>query len=105
MSMEEYRKIIDGLTPEQAREQLLLALEQMARCRDALRGLDAEPVQMMDEFASIDLELFYRCRMMAAEMRYLEGDDDEDEDEDEDVDVDDSVSVSAPLAALHYYTN
>ena len=43
----------------------------MEKCRKVLRGYDVEPVTMMDNGESSDLELFYQCKKTAEELAYL----------------------------------
>lgn len=59
------------LTPDECREQLVLAYIQMEKCLQVLRGEDVEPVAMMDNGESSDLELFYHCKKAAEELAYL----------------------------------
>ena len=59
------------LTPDECREQLVLAYLQMEKCLQVLRGEDVEPVAMMDNGESSDLELFYRCKKVSEELDYL----------------------------------
>lgn len=59
------------LSESEAREQLVLAYEQMELCRRVLKGEDVEPVEMMDNGLSSDLELFYSCKKNAEELAYL----------------------------------
>ena len=59
------------LSPDECREQLVLAYLQMERCQQVLRGEDVEPVAMKDNGESSDLELFYRCKKAAEELAYL----------------------------------
>lgn len=59
------------LTPDQVREQLILAYLQMEKCQNVLNGYDVEPVEMMDNGDSSDLELFYRCKKASEELAYL----------------------------------
>lgn len=61
------------LSPDECREQLVLAYLQMERCGDVLRGEDVEPVVMMDNGESSDLELFYQCKKVREELDYLNG--------------------------------
>lgn len=61
------------LTPDECREQLVLAYLQMEKCQQVLRGEEVEPVTMMDNGESSDLELFYRCKKVAEELAYLNG--------------------------------
>lgn len=64
---------VNQLTPDQVREQLVLAYLQMEKCKNVLKGYDVEPVEMMDNGDSSDLELFYRCKKVAEELAYLNG--------------------------------
>ena len=59
------------LSPDECREQLVLAYLQMERCQQVLRGEGVEPVAMMDNGESSDLELFYCCKKAAEELAYL----------------------------------
>jgi hypothetical protein len=43
----------------------------MEKCKNVLKGYDVEPVEMMDNGDSSDLELFYRCKKAAEELAYL----------------------------------
>lgn len=63
---------VDGLTPDEAREQLVLAYLQMEKCISVLRGYDVEPVGMLDNGECTDLELFYRCKKVRAELDLAE---------------------------------
>lgn len=67
------------LSPDECREQLVLAYLQMEKCLQVLRGEDVEPVAMKDNGESSDLELFYMCKKVREELDYL-NDDDLDED-------------------------
>lgn len=62
---------VDGLSDEQVRRELLLSYVQMELCQKVLRGEDVEPVGMMDNGLSSDLELFYQCKKVASELAYL----------------------------------
>lgn len=62
---------VSQLTPDEVREQLILAYMQMERCLSALRGEDVEPVDMKDNGVSSDLELFYSCKKCAEELSAL----------------------------------
>ena len=62
---------VDSLSDSQARRELLLAYEQMELCQKVLRGEDVEPVGMMDNGLSSDLELFYQCKKVYSELAYL----------------------------------
>lgn len=66
-----FAAFVNQLTPDQVREQLILAYLQMERCMQVLRGADVEPVSMMDNGESSDLELFYMCKKAAEELAYL----------------------------------
>lgn len=66
-----FTAFVNQLTPDRVREQLFLAYLQMEKCQQVLRGADVEPVTMMDNGASSDLELFYRCKKVAEELVYL----------------------------------
>jgi hypothetical protein len=68
-----FRNFIGRLTDEECRSELLAAYLQMERCQQALRGEDVEPVEMMDNGESSDLELFYQCKKTASELEYLNG--------------------------------
>ena len=68
---ETIEKFVDGLTPEEIKEQLKLAYLQMERCKQVLNGADVEPVEMKDNGLSSDLELFYSCKKCAAECAHL----------------------------------
>jgi len=66
-----FTAFVNQLTPDQCREQLVLAYLQMEKCKNVLKGYDVEPVEMMDNGDSSDLELFYRCKKAAEELAYL----------------------------------
>lgn len=66
-----FTAFVNQLTPDQCREQLVLAYLQMEKCQNVLKGYDVEPVEMMDNGDSSDLELFYRCKKAAEELSYL----------------------------------
>ena len=66
-----FTAFVSQLTPDECREQLALAYLQMEKCMQVLRGADVEPVSMMDNGESSDLELFYRCKKAAEELAYL----------------------------------
>lgn len=73
--MSKFRKIkkklsqfVNQLTPDQVREQLVLAYLQMERCKQVLRGADVEPVAMLDNGECSDLELFYLCKKLREEL-------------------------------------
>lgn len=66
-----FTAFVNQLSPDQVREQLVLAYLQMEKCQTVLKGYDVEPVEMMDNGESSDLELFYRCKKAAEELGYL----------------------------------
>lgn len=68
-----FGEFVEGLSDAQCRRELTLAYIQMERCIMALRGEDVEPVAMMDNGESTDLELFYSCVKHAEEKAHLSG--------------------------------
>lgn len=66
-----FTAFVNQLSPDQVREQLVLAYLQMERCQQVLRGEDVEPVAMKDNGESSDLELFYTCKKVREELAYL----------------------------------
>ena len=68
-----FGEFVDGLSVAQCRRELTLAYTQMECCIRALKGEDVEPVEMMDNGESTDLELFYACVKHAEELAYLNG--------------------------------
>jgi len=66
-----FAAFVNQLSPDQVREQLVLAYLQMERCQRVLRGEHVCPVPMMDNGKSSDLELFYRCKKVSEELDYL----------------------------------
>ena len=66
-----FTAFVNQLTPDQVREQLVLAYLQMEKCQTVLKGYNVKPVEMMDNGESSDLELFYRCKKAAEELAYL----------------------------------
>ena len=66
-----FTAFVNQLTPDQCREQLVLAYLQMEKCQNVLKGYDVEPVEMMDNGECSDLELFYSCKKAAEELAYL----------------------------------
>lgn len=66
-----FTAFVEQLSPDQVREQLILAYLQMEKCQQVLTGRDVEPVSMIDNGESSDLELFYRCKKTAEELAYL----------------------------------
>ena len=67
----DFTKFVSQLSPDEVREQLVLAYLQMEKCQEVLKGTDVEPEKMMDNGESSDLELFYRCKKNAKELAYL----------------------------------
>lgn len=63
------------LTLGQAREQLVLSLLQMERCRQVLKGVNVEPLDTGIlcgcSDLRIDLELFYNCKKVREELSLL----------------------------------
>lgn len=68
---DEISAFVAKLSEGEVREQLVLAYKQMELCRRVLKGEDVEPVEMMDNGLSSDLELFYSCKKNAEELAYL----------------------------------
>jgi hypothetical protein len=66
-----FTAFVNQLTPDQVREQLILSYLQMETCKNALKDYDVEPVEMMDNGESSDLELFYMCKKVREELNYL----------------------------------
>ena len=66
-----FTAFVNQLTPDQVREQLILAYLQMEKCQAVLKGYDVEPETMMNNGESSDLELFYRCKKAAEELACL----------------------------------
>ena len=75
-----FTSFVNQLTPDQVREQLVLAYLQMEKCQQVLRGEDVEPVEMIDNGESSDLELFYQCKKVREELDSLDEEDNDDED-------------------------
>ena len=71
--VEKFRAFVGGLSEDVCRKDLVNAYLQMERCRQVLRGEDVEPVVMLDNGESSDLELFYQCKKVAEELSYLNG--------------------------------
>ena len=67
-----FTSFVNQLSPDECREQLVLAYLQMERCQEILRGDDVTHVTMMDNGMSSDLELFYLCKKVRRELDYLE---------------------------------
>lgn len=68
-----FTAFVNQLSPDQVREQLVLAYLQMEQTQRVLRGENVEPLTMLDNGESSDLELFYRCKKAAEELAYLNG--------------------------------
>ena len=66
-----FTAFVNQLSPDQVREQLVLAYLQMEQTQRVLRGENVEPLTMLDNGESSDLELFYRCKKAAEELSYL----------------------------------
>lgn len=66
-----FTAFVNQLSPDQVREQLVLAYLQMEQSQRVLRGEDVEPLTMLDNGECSDLELFYRCKKVADELAYL----------------------------------
>lgn len=66
-----FTAFVNQLSPDQVREQLVLAYLQMETCKNALKGYDVEPIEMMDNGECSDLELFYSCKKAAEELAYM----------------------------------
>lgn len=66
-----FKAFVNQLSPDQVREQLVLAYLQMEQTQRVLRGENVEPLTMLDNGESSDLELFYRCKKAAEELAYL----------------------------------
>lgn len=66
-----FSDFVGKMSTDEVREQLVLAYLQMEKCQQVLRGENVEPVKMMDNGESTDLELFYQCKKVAEELAYL----------------------------------
>lgn len=66
-----FTAFVNQLTPDQVREQLVLAYLQMEKCQAVLKGYDVEPETMMNNGKNSGLELFYSCKKAAEELAYL----------------------------------
>lgn len=66
-----FTAFVNQLSPDQVREQLVLAYLQMEQSQRVLRGEDVEPLTMLDNGECSDLELFYRCKKAAMELACL----------------------------------
>ena len=62
---------VGRMSEQEVREQLVLAYLQMERCNMVLRGEHVEPVGMLDNGNSSDLELFYTCKKVREELDLL----------------------------------
>ena len=64
-------KVLDELTPDELRLEVMNCHEHMRRCCDVLDGKDdVEPVELADVSDSMDLELFYKCKQAVAGPRH-----------------------------------
>jgi len=70
--MSSIRDFVFSLSEKDVRRELLRAYTQMERCKEVLSGKDTEPVEMMDNGESTDMELFYTCKKKAEEIALLE---------------------------------
>ena len=70
---DKFERFVASLSEEQVRGELVSAYVMMERCQQLLKGEKVEPVDMMDNGESSDLELFYRCRKAREELDYLNG--------------------------------
>lgn len=68
---EKFSDFVGALSEDMVREQLVLSYVQMECCRAALCGDAVEPVEMLDNGESSDLELFYTCKKVSEELSYL----------------------------------
>lgn len=66
-----FSSFVSKLTPDQVREQLVLAYLQMEKCQQVLKGKRVQPVEMLDNGESSDLELFYLCKKVREELDLL----------------------------------
>lgn len=66
-----FTAFVNQLSPDQVREQLILAYLQIEQCQRVLQGKNVEPFEMLDNGESSDLELFYQCKKAAEELSYL----------------------------------
>lgn len=66
-----FTAFVNQLSPDQVREQLVLAYLQMEQSQRVLRGEDVEPLTMLDNGECSDLELFYRCKKASEELACL----------------------------------
>ena len=66
-----FERFAASLSEEECRKELVMAYLMMERCQEVLKGESVEPVEMMDNGESSDLELFYRCRKVREELDYL----------------------------------
>jgi len=68
---QKFSSFVSKLTPDQVREQLVLAYLQMEKCQQVLKGRCVQPVEMLDNGESSDLELFYSCVKVREELDNL----------------------------------
>lgn len=66
-----FSSFVSKLTPDQVREQLVLAYLQMEKCQQVLKGKRVQPAEMLDNGESSDLELFYSCVKVREELDSL----------------------------------
>lgn len=67
-----FNAFVRGLSEKECRKELVNAYMMMERCMKVLQGEEVEPVTMMDNGESSDLELFYMCKKIASEKALLE---------------------------------
>lgn len=92
-----FTAFVNQLTPDECREQLVHAYLQMETCMQVLRGADVEPISMMDNGESSDLELFYMCKKVRKELDYLN----ENEGKQDDKKISISVDIDCSEAIKH----
>lgn len=68
---EKFDNFVSRLSEEEVRKELVLCYLQMERCKEVLKGEKVDPVEMMDNGESSDLELFYHCKKVRDEVTYL----------------------------------
>lgn len=71
-----FAAFVNQLSPDECREQLVLAYLQMEKCMQVLRGMEVKPVAMKDNGESSDLELFYMCKKVREELSTQEQEND-----------------------------
>lgn len=69
----DFTSFVSQLSPAECREQLVLAYIQMEKCINVLKGNEDNPETLKDNGRSSDLELFYRCKKMSSDLKYLKG--------------------------------